>query len=42
MKMALIACVVFLVGLGLLAAISNADFVPSGVKAVLDSVANIW
>jgi hypothetical protein len=42
MKLALIACGVFLVGLILLAAMSNADFVPSGVRSVLNSVANIW
>ena len=42
MKPALIACGVFLVGLILLAAMSNADFVPSGVRSVLNSVANIW
>ena len=42
MKPALIACGVFLVGLALIGAISNADFVPSGVRDVPDSVANIW
>jgi hypothetical protein len=38
----LVAWGVFLAGLALLAAISNADLVPSSVRAVLDSVANIW
>ncbi len=42
MKATLLACGVILVGLALLATLSGTDLVPSGVRAVLDDVTNIW
>ena len=42
MKIALIACGAFLVGAALLAGVSDADFVPGGVRQIFDDVASIW
>ncbi len=42
MKSLLTAGIVFLLGAALLAIIPDADIVPTGVRSVLDNVANIW
>jgi hypothetical protein len=42
MKTLLTAVIVLLVGVGLLGVIPDANIVPTGVKAVLDDVDNIW
>ena len=42
MKSLLTAGIVFLLGAALLAIIPDADIVPTGVRAVLDDVDNIW
>ncbi len=42
MKSLFTAGIVFLLGAALLAIIPDADIVPTGVRAVLDDVDNIW
>ncbi len=42
MKILLTAVIVLLAGVVVLLIIPDADIVPTGVRAVLDAVANIW